>query len=247
MWAQLTPWIAKQARRLARGLAIAAVLLGRALAAIWRLLRPYVIFALNLLLALLLLFEEWGWRPLSNLLAQLARFRIWAAFELWLAGLPPYGALVALSVPSTIIIPAKLIGVYLLATGQILTATVVILCAKLAGTALIARVFVLTKPALMQINWFRYAYEAFVPWQEALFARIRNSRVWRHGRVAKWRANNYVRRSWTVQGPRLESAWADLKPKAIALGTRLQVRARHALVRTSDAGERLLRRLQDPD
>ncbi len=244
MWAQLKPWLMEQGRRLLRWLAIAVRLLGRGARAAWVFLRPYLVFALNVLVALLLLFEEWGWRPLSSLLAQLARFRIWALIELWIAGLPPYGALVTLAVPSMIIIPAKLIGVYLLATGHILTAAIVILLAKLAGTALVARIFLLTKPALMQIGWFQRSHDHFVPWQEALFTWIRTSWVWRYGRVVKWRAGGYLRRTWRELRPRLEGAGARLRPRANAIGRRVRVGARDAWERTSLAGGRLLRRLQ---
>ena len=207
MWGQLKPWLMEQVRRLARGLGAALVLLAHLLRAGWALIRPSIVFGLNVLLALLLLFEEWGWRPLSNLLAQLARFRIWAMAELWIAGLPPYGALIALGVPSMIVIPTKLIGVYLLATGHIVTATAIIICAKIAGTALVARIFILTKPALMQIAWFRRAYDFFVPWQEALFAWIRSSWIWRYGRVVKWRAGGVLRRAWKQMRPPMQDAW----------------------------------------
>jgi len=246
MWAQLTPWMKQQWRRLARGLGVAAILLVRAVWMLWRLLRPQLIFALNVLVALVLLFEEWGWRPLSNLLARLARFRIWAHAELLIAGLPPYAALLVLGVPSAILIPAKLIGVYLLATGHVVTAAVVILLAKLASTALIARLFLLTKPALMQIAWFQRSYDVFMPWHEALFAWIRSSFVWRYGRIVRRRANSFLRRTWTTLHPQLVSARATVKPRAAALGRRLQVGAREAWTRTSLAGERLLRRLQGP-
>jgi len=47
--------------------------------------------------------------------------------------------------------------------------------------------------------------------------------------------------------PKLEAAWAELKPKAIALVLRLRVGAREAWERTALAGERLLRRLQGPE
>ena len=98
------------------------MLLGRVLLAAWELVRPVLVLALNVIVALILLFEEWGWRPLSALVARLARFRLWAMAELWIAGLPPYGALLTLAVPSVILIPAKLLGVYLLATGHFVTA-----------------------------------------------------------------------------------------------------------------------------
>jgi len=244
MWAQLTPWLRAQARTLARWLGLAAALTVRAARAAWRFLRPYVIFALNVLAALILLFEEWGWRPLSNLLAQLARFRVWALAELWIAGLPPYGALVALGIPSAILIPAKLFGVYLLALGHLLSAATVLVLAKLASTALIARIFILTKPALMQIGWFQRAYETFLPWQEALFAWIRGSWVWRYGRVVKWRTRNFLRRTWTQLRPRLVAAWATIKPRSIAFGRQLQARAHEGWRRARPAGRRLLRRFE---
>ncbi len=44
----------------------------------------------------------------------------------------------------------------------------------------------------MQIGWFQRAYDFFVPWQEALFAWIRGSWIWRYGRVVKWRAGNAI-------------------------------------------------------
>ena len=248
MWAQLEPWLKEQGRRLLRWLGAALVLAARACAPGWALIRPSVIFALNVLVALLLLFEEWGWRPLSNLLAQLARFRIWALAELWIAGLPPYGALVALGVPSTILIPAKLFGVYLLATGHIVTAAVMH-CLRPSSPArrLIARIFLLTKPALMQISWFRRAYDCFVPWQEALFAWIRGScgvALWARGEMARWRLPCGARGSGCAR-----SSWRHgtrFKPRAIALMGRLRLRGREAWTRASLAGERLLRRLQGP-
>jgi hypothetical protein len=243
MWAQLTPWIKEQAHRLARWLGLAVVLFARGAMALWQSVRPTLIFVLNVLVALILLFEEWGWRPLSSLLAQLARFRLWALTELWIAGLPPYGALAALGIPTAILVPAKLFGVYLLALGHVVTATLVLILAKLASTALIARVFLLTKPALMQIGWFQRAYEIFVPWQEALFAWVRGTWVWRYGRILKWRASGYLRRTWKVLRPKLVASWAALRPKAIAFGRQVPGHGRALWSRTSRAGERLLGRI----
>jgi hypothetical protein len=244
MLVQLKSWLKALGRLFARVLGAALVLAGRGLRAGWALIRPPLVFALNVLLALLLLFEEWGWRPLSNLLAWLARFRIWALAELWIAGLPPYGAIVALGIPTAILVPAKLFGVYLLAVGHVFTAVIVLIAAKIASTALIARIFLLTKPALMQIGWFQRAYDFFVPWQEALFAWIRSSWVWRYGRVVKWRAGHAMRRAWTRVRPPLQTAWRNVQPRALAFAQRLGLRARLLWGRASLAGGHLLRRLQ---
>lgn len=268
MWAQLSAAVRQQGRTLLLTMMIISALFGRAIMRGWKVVRPPIVFALNVLAALILLFEEWGWRPLSNLIARLARFPLWAAVEGWIAGLPPYGALATLAVPSTILIPAKFFGVYLLVTGHVITAAVVIVLAKIASTALIARIFLLTKPQLLQIGWFRSAYEVFVPWQEALFVHIRASWVWRYARVLRWRAANYTRRTWAEWRPTLETAWVDMQPMAIEWGRQAQAllskaadrsavvsqrlwRQLHAIARdmsdrATERGARVLRRLQGP-
>jgi hypothetical protein len=244
---QLKLWIEVQARQFGDAVARLATLIGGALLLAWDLMRPALVLALNVLAALILLFEEWGWRPLSNLIARLARFPLWARTELWIAGLPPYGALLVLGVPSAILIPAKLLGVFLLATGHIVSATIVIVAAKLASTALIARIFLLTKPALMQIEWFARTYEIFVPWQEALFARIRASWVWRYGRIVKWRASNYLRASWRQFRPRLEAAWREVRPRMMQVREWLRHSVRALGGRIVSLRTSAPRRLPPPD
>src|SRR5262245_47450232 len=69
------------------------------------------------LLALVLVFEEWGWQPLAAALARLARFRLWARMETAIAELPPYVALGVLALPSVLILPLKLVALYLIAHG----------------------------------------------------------------------------------------------------------------------------------
>jgi len=206
--AYISAWIETGMRALKTGGRLAM----RALAAAWAIVRPALLLGLNVLAALLLLFEEWGWQPLSNLLAALARFPLWAMAERMIAGLPPYGALLVLALPSAVLIPAKLIGVYLFATGHFFVAMMVILLAKVASTALIARIFLLTKPALMQIGWFARAYDIFVPWKDRLFAYIRASWVWRVGRVIKWRAKHFLQGVWKRWASALVRLWEQAKP-----------------------------------
>lgn len=247
MWEQLRLRLEALGRELGHLLSELTLLLGRALLSAWEAVRPAVVLALNVIVALILLFEEWGWQPLSNLLARLARYPLWAKLELLIAGLPPYWALLALAIPSAVLIPAKLLGVYFLTTGHLISAGVVIFLAKIASTALIARVFLLTKPALMQIGWFARAYEIFVPWKDALFARIRASWVWRYGRVVKWRAKNYMREVWVTLQPRLAAAWREVAP--MVSRTRARMRALWSEIRLRLSGPRrdVQRQLPPPD
>ena len=247
MWQQLKASLKAAALNVRREIGVAATLVGRVVLFSWEFVRPIVVLAINIIVALVLLFEEWGWRPLSALVARLARFRLWALTERWIAGLPPYGALLTLAVPSIILIPAKLLGVYLLATGHFVTAGVMIVAAKFASTALIARIFLLTKPALMQIPWFAYAYGVFVPWQEALFARVRDSWPWRYGRIIKWRVKNYARSVWLTWRPRLEAGWRELKPNLHALGRSLRTAMRDLYVQVSPPRRREPPQLPPPD
>jgi len=173
----------------------------------WSIARGPLIAALNIVAALIVLFEEWGWRPLSDFLARLAKYAPVAAIERWIAALPPYAALFAIALPTTLLLPLKFVAVWLLANEHFATATLLFLGAKVASTALIARVFILTKPALMRIAWFASAYHWFVPWKDALFAQIRASWVWRYGRMLKTRIRLEVTRVLVRIKPWLAHRW----------------------------------------
>ena len=235
MWRQLGNWAA-----FAAAIAVAAVLMcGRAL---WRAIRHLLIVTLQVLAALILVFEEWGWRPLTNAVARLARYQAWAKLELIIAGLPPYGALLALLLPTSILFPLKIAALWLLAKGHAISAAALLFGAKIASTGLIARIFILTKPALMQIGWFARAYERFVPWKEALLDWIRSSWPWRYGRIIKSRVKRAATAAWRSWRP-----W--LVPRALRLrlmaerGWRAVRRRMDALRgRLADDTRRLLRR-----
>ena len=166
------------------------------LATAWGLARGPVMFALQVIAALLVLFEEWGWKPLSEAIARLAKYAPVAKIERWIAALPPYGALSVFALPVVVLLPLKFIAVWLLAQGQWWTATALFIAAKIVSTAVIARIFTLTKPSLMQIAWFADAYNWFVPWKDAFFETIRESFAWRYGRMVKTRVNLEIKQAW---------------------------------------------------
>lgn len=215
LWREWTP-------RLRR----AAVHVLAALRTLWQVVRPVLLFALQVGAALILIFEEWGWRPLSDALASLARFRPFAAIERWIAALPPHGALVVFVLPTGLLLPLKLVAVWLLAQGFYWTAGTLFLGAKVVSTAIIARIFVLTKPALMQLAWFARLYGWFVPWKEALFGAIRSSFAWRYGRMLKTAVRVEAKQTWSYARPRLVALWAAWKPRLQEAWLGLKTRAR---------------------
>ncbi len=190
-----------------RGMVIAIWTVRELLRTAWAISRGPLIAALQITAALIILFEEWGWRPLSELLGRLAKFAPIAAFERFIAGLPPYGALVALALPASLLLPLKLLAVWLLANEHFLTAALLFVGAKIASTALLARIFILTKPSLMQISWFARAFNWFMPWKDALYAQIRESWAWRYGRIVKMRLEAETRQAWKRLSPYISQVW----------------------------------------
>lgn len=144
-------------------------------------------------LALLILFEEWGWLPLQALLARLARWPPLRTAEARIRRLPPWPALALFALPTLALLPVKLAALALIARGQPLAGLAVILVAKLLGTAVVARLYLLTQPALLQLAWFARLHHWWLPWKAALLARVRRSWAWRRGRVLR----RALRRRWT--------------------------------------------------
>src|SRR5262245_25044852 len=190
---------------------------GAALRAFWRLARPLLSWALQVVLALLILLEEWGWEPLADLLGRLARWRPWARVETAIARLPPSAALVVFTLPTVLLLPLKFLALFLVAKGQLVLAGLTFAAAKVGATALVARLFLLTRPALMQIGWFAWAYDQFIPWKDALEDYVRSSYVWRVGRVWKERVKRAAAAQWRLMRP----AVLRLREAARAAGARL--------------------------
>jgi hypothetical protein len=151
----------------------------------WSVVRPILRLAFEVTLALIILFEEWGWRPLAALLARAAHVKPIAVIEAWITHLPPYAALCVFALPTLFLLPLKLLALFLIATGHKVMAALLFLGAKVFGTAIVARLFHLTHDQLMQIAWFKAAYNRVMPWKDALVDRVRQSGVWKQGRVLK--------------------------------------------------------------
>jgi hypothetical protein len=146
------------------------------------------------LLALVILFEEWGWEPLHRAMLWLGRWPPLAWIERRIGAMPPYAALVVFLLPTLLLLPIKLLALWLIGQGRAGLGLLVIVIAKVAGTALLARLFQLTQPALMQLAWFAHWYGRWTAWKEALLAQVRASWAWRVGRVVKRRVAQRIAR-----------------------------------------------------
>jgi hypothetical protein len=88
------------------------------------------------LLALLILFEEWGWEPLQRALAWIGRLPGLRWVERRIQALPPYAALALFLLPTAMLLPVKLLALWLIGQGKVWAGTLVILGAKVVGTAM---------------------------------------------------------------------------------------------------------------
>ena len=144
------------------------------------------------LLALLILFEEWGWEPLQRLLARLGQLPLLRQIEAAITRLPPRAALAVFVLPTLLLLPVKLLALWLISQGHRLLGVAVIVLAKLVGTAVVARLFTLTRPALMQMPWFAHWYGRWTAWKDRVLAQVRASWAWRTARAIK----RLVRQRW---------------------------------------------------
>jgi len=143
-----------------------------------RLLRRLFNVSVGPVLALVLIFEEWGWEPLQRVMARLARLPLWARMETLIGRLPPYGALLVFCVPALLLFPVKLLALYWIGNGHAVLGLTLVVAAKLLGTAAVARLFALTHPALMRMPWFASLYGRWKPWKDALIAQLKASVAW---------------------------------------------------------------------
>ena len=161
--------------------------------------RALLVFPLRLLkglvgwlLALVILFEEWGWEPLQRALARSVAGRRCAGSRTPSAACRPMAALALFVLPTLVLLPVKLGALWLIGQGQVVAGAVVIVGAKVAGTAdrgpaVHADAARADAPGLV-----RALHGRWTRWKNALLASVRASWPWRAARVLKHR----VRRRW---------------------------------------------------
>lgn len=149
---------------------------------------------LQWLLALVLLFEEWGWEPLQRAMAWLGRWPGLRWLEARIRSLQPWAALGVLAMPALALLPVKLLALWLMGHGHWMLGIFTIVAAKVLGTAVVARLFTLTHAALVRLAWFAWLYGRWMGWKTALLMRVRASSLWRAGQIVRRR----VQARWRV-------------------------------------------------
>ena len=155
------------------------------------LLLPLVILGVAAMVA-----EEHLWDALERFGHWVGQLAFLQSLQNWLRQLPPWGAAAALFLPVALIFPVKILAVWLMATGHWGGGLLVLISAKLVGTVLVARIYTLCQPALMQLPWFVRLRQMFL-----------NAKAWAHAKLASWPLWVQVRKQvtgvWASWGFRL--------------------------------------------
>lgn len=126
-----------------------------------RLLQPVWV-----LLAIIFLIEAWLWDHLEPIVAWVVARIPLRAFKQWLADrvdtLSPAMTLIVFVVPVIPLFPLKLVGLWLLAHEHWISAILTIIFAKFLGVGVAAFVFDVTRPKLLEMEWFEKLYESII-------------------------------------------------------------------------------------
>lgn len=146
------------------------------------------------LIALVLLFEEWGWEYLAAIVTWFGRLPGLRWIEGRIRTLPPYGALALFAIPLLTLLPVKLLALYWLGHGHTVLGISLIIAAKLGGTAVSARLFMLTRPTLMKLAWFARALDKWMRFKDGVLARVKSSQAWQQWQTFKQSAKALFQR-----------------------------------------------------
>ncbi|MBY0508210.1 MAG: hypothetical protein K2X03_30125 [Bryobacteraceae bacterium] len=166
-----------------------------------RLLTPFLLVAATVFF----LVEELLWR-LAAVFALLGKLPVFREIEQWIGHLPPYGALAIFAVPALALAPVKLLALYWLAGGHPMLGIGTILTAKVAGTALVARIYQLTRHVLLTLSWFAWCEAQVLALRAAAYG------LWRSLPVGRWVTQRW--HAWKERGRGWVSRrWAAIRRK----------------------------------
>ena len=114
------------------------------------------------LLAVIFLIEAWLWDHLEPVVERVVARIPLRAFKHWLVEkirkLSPATTLIVFVVPVILLFPLKLVGLWLLAHDYWAGAITTMVFAKFLGLGVTAFVFDVTRPKLLQMQWFAKLY-----------------------------------------------------------------------------------------
>lgn len=131
-------------------------------------------------------------RYLNAMMAALARLKWVARFEAWLVTLPPWAAVLTFALPSILILPVKLSALWFVAHHRFMLAFASVAAGKIFATAIVARLYRILRPTLMQLGWFAWADTRFFRWRDWAYAFVKSLPAWQKAKAAVDRAKLWL-------------------------------------------------------
>jgi hypothetical protein len=131
-------------------------------------------------------------RYLNTMMAAFARLTMVAKVEAWLVTLPPWAAVLAFAAPSILILPVKLSALWFVAHHRFLLACGAVVLGKVLATAILARLYRILRPTLMQLSWFAWADTKFFHWRDWAYGFVRSLPAWQNAMAAADRAKLWL-------------------------------------------------------
>ena len=133
--------------------------------------------------AAVLLFEEWLWDHSTAIAKRLGRLPLLALLEAWIRRRSQYQAMALFVLPVIVVYPLKAVALYAMTRGYVTVGVSSFVLAKILATAVFARLFQLTEPAITKIRWVRHARDAFLKWRAFMHRWLNSQPAYRNARA----------------------------------------------------------------
>ena len=148
--------------------------------------------------------EETLWKSLKRLTGLIAILPLIHQIESVIQRLPVSLTIVIFFLPMVSLFPLKILAVYWLARGHWLACFLLVAFAKVLGTALVARLYVVCQPKLMTLSWFRWGQEFLIGLRDNLYTRLKSLPIYQAARdylmLIKQAARRLVTRTGRTRG-----------------------------------------------
>jgi hypothetical protein len=141
------------------------------------------------LAACVLAFEEWIWDHASAVLRRIGRLLPFRWIEGWVRQRTPPQALALYVLPVLVVLPLKAVALGVMGHGRVVLGFAILFLDKVIGTAVLARLWQMTEPAITTYRLVRRGRDAFLRLRRRLYGWLHQQPVYRRTRALLQRMN----------------------------------------------------------
>jgi hypothetical protein len=130
-----------------------------------------------------LVFEEWIWDHASAVLRRIGRLLPFRWIEGWVRRRTPPQALALYVLPVLVVLPLKAVALGVMGHGRVALGFAILFLDKVIGTAVLARLWQMTEPAITDYRWIRQGRDAFLRLRRRLYRWLYRQPVYRRTRA----------------------------------------------------------------